>query len=93
MTLALRSNSACRLRSASARFFQDSTEQAYEPEDILRFWIGHADVSVTDRYSKMSKRIQSRKDWAEKAGLGFNLPELCTQCTKKSVVSTQENAA
>jgi len=41
----------------------------------------------------MSKRIQSRKDWAEKAGLGFNLPELCTQCTKKSVVSTQENAA
>jgi integrase len=22
------------------------------PEDILRFWIGHADKSVTDRYSK-----------------------------------------
>jgi integrase len=25
------------------------------PEDILRFWIGHADQSVADRYNKMSK--------------------------------------
>jgi hypothetical protein len=63
------------------------------PEDILRFWIGHADQSVTDRYSKMSKRIQSRKEWTEKAGLGFNLPALCTQCTKESVISIKENAA
>jgi len=43
------------------------------PEDILRFWVGHADRSVTDRYSKMKKRIPVRKEWAEKAGLGFNL--------------------
>jgi integrase len=63
------------------------------PEDLLRFWIGHADQSVTDRYSKMSKRIQSRKEWVEKAGLGFNLPEFCTQCTKKGVIPIQENAA
>lgn len=63
------------------------------PEDILRFWIGHADKSVTDRYSKMSKRIQTRREWAEKAGLGFSLPEFCTQCTKESVISIQENAA
>jgi integrase len=63
------------------------------PEDILRFWIGHADQSVTDRYSKMSKRIQSRREWAEKVGLGFDLPASCTQCTKEGVVSIQENAA
>ncbi len=63
------------------------------PEDILRFWIGHADQSVTDRYSKMSKRIQSRKEWVEKVGLGFNLPAFCTKCTKESVISIQENAA
>jgi integrase len=63
------------------------------PEDILRFWIGHADKSITDRYSKMSKRIQTRKEWAENAGLGFNLPAFCTQCTKKGVASRLENAA
>ena len=63
------------------------------PEDILRFWIGHADKSITDRYSKMSKRIQTRKEWAEKAGLGFNLPAFCTQCTKEAAFSIHENAA
>ncbi len=63
------------------------------PEDILRFWIGHADKSITDRYCKMSKRVQTRKEWAEKAELGFNLPEFCTQCTPESVIPIQENAA
>jgi integrase len=63
------------------------------PEDILRFWIGHADQSVTDRYNKMSKRIQSRQQWAEKAELGFNLPAFCTKCTKERVIPIQENAA
>lgn len=63
------------------------------PEDILRFWIGHADKSITDRYSKMSNRIQTRKEWAEKSGLGFNLPELCTQCTKEVALSLHENVA
>jgi integrase len=42
------------------------------PEDILRFWIGHADKSLTDRYSKMKQRIDSRKELAEKAGAGFS---------------------
>jgi hypothetical protein len=41
----------------------------------------------------MSKRIQTRKEWAENAGLGFNLPAFCTQCTKKGVASRLENAA
>ena len=63
------------------------------PEDILRFRIGHADQSVTDRYSKMSKRIQSRKQRAEKAGFGFNLHPFCTQCTQERVIPIQENAA
>jgi integrase len=63
------------------------------PEDILRYWIGHADQTVTDPYSNISKRIQSRKQWAKKAGLGFDLPELCTQCTKKGVIPIKENAA
>jgi integrase len=49
------------------------------PEDILRFWIGHADKSVTDRYSQMKQRIDKRREWAEKVGVGFSFPApICT---------------
>jgi integrase len=55
------------------------------PEDILRFWIGHADKSVTDRYSKMKQRIDSRAEWAEKAGTGFSyLAPICTHLHTKA---------
>lgn len=44
------------------------------PEDLLRFWIGHANTSVTDQYSKMNEDIAFRLECAEEAGLGFELP-------------------
>jgi integrase len=40
------------------------------PEDILRFWIGHANTSTTDGYSKLKTNLAFRKKWAVKAGLG-----------------------
>jgi integrase len=49
------------------------------PEDLLRFWIGHADTNVTDRFSKPSEDTTYRKAVAERMGLGFNL-ELVPQC-------------
>ena len=80
-----------RIFDAIKQYFDDHRDVI--AVDILRFWIGHADKSITDRYSKMSKRIQTRKEWAEKAGLGFNLPAFCTQCTKKAAFPLHENAA
>jgi hypothetical protein len=44
------------------------------PEDLLRFWIGHADASVTDGYSKMKQDVEFRSFTAEQAGLGFHMP-------------------
>ena len=44
------------------------------PEDLLRFWIGHADGSVTDGYSKVKEDVEFRRFTAEKAGLGFHIP-------------------
>ena len=44
------------------------------PEDLLRFWIGHADTSVTDGYSKVKEDVEFRKFTAEQAGLGFHMP-------------------
>jgi integrase len=45
------------------------------PDSLIHFWIGHEDESVTDRYTKVGTEIESRKQWAQKAGLGFSLPE------------------
>jgi integrase len=45
-----------------------------EPEDLLRFWIGHADGSVTDGYSKVKEDVEFRRFTAEQAGLGFHIP-------------------
>ncbi len=44
------------------------------PEDLLRFWIGHADKSVTDGYSKVKEDVEFRRFTAEQAGLGFHMP-------------------
>ena len=44
------------------------------PEDLIRFWLGHANQSVTDAYSKLSADVEFRKNCSEKIGLGFELP-------------------
>ena len=55
------------------------------PEDILRFWIGHANTSTTDGYSKLKTNLAFRKKWAVKAGLGFAIP--AENPTEKSAVA------
>lgn len=44
------------------------------PEDLLRFWVGHADQSVTDGYSKVKEDVEFRRFTAEQVGLGFHTP-------------------
>jgi integrase len=56
------------------RFRLTNLREAGVPEDIIRFWIGHADRSITDRYSFMKRRLALRRQWAERVGLGFKLP-------------------
>ena len=41
------------------------------PEDILHFWIGHADKSVKDCYSQNEAAHRQAKEWAEKVGVEF----------------------
>lgn len=42
-------------------------------EDLIRFWCGHSEKSVTDGYSKLSEDVDYRREVAEKVGIGFNL--------------------
>jgi len=48
------------------------------PEDLIRFWLGQANTSVTDRYSKLFEDVNFRKEVAESVGLGFDLSQ--TEC-------------
>jgi hypothetical protein len=43
------------------------------PQMLTKFWAGHAASDQTEKYTKMGAQIQERKDWAGKAGLGFQL--------------------
>ena len=47
------------------------------PEDLVKFWIGHAPQTVTDVYSKVKDDVSFRRKVAEKVGLGFEItPEM-----------------
>lgn len=45
------------------------------PLGLINFWAGHATKGdIHNRYVKLDKDIQARKDWARRAGFGFELP-------------------
>jgi integrase len=44
------------------------------PEDLLRFWIGHADKSVTDGYSKVKEDVEYRRVTRSKPASAFTYP-------------------
>jgi integrase len=60
---------------AFRRFRTTWLRKQHVPEDIIRFWLGHASSDVTDRYSKLSEDAEFRRSVAASAGLGFELPE------------------
>jgi integrase len=43
------------------------------PEDLIRFWMGHADKTVTDGYSRLKEDREFRQQVAESAGIGWVL--------------------
>jgi integrase len=44
------------------------------PGDLERFWLGHANKTVTDEYSRLKEDVTFRKEVAKKVGIGFELP-------------------
>ena len=44
------------------------------PEFLQHFWSGHAQTHVSERYTKLLQDRDYRLRWAEKVGLGFELP-------------------
>ena len=63
------------------------------PEDLLRFWIGHADKTITDTYCKVQEDIAFRPEVAEKVGLGFVLENPIVRNVRRSECTVEEAAA
>lgn len=61
------------------------------PEDLIRFWLGHANRSVTDAYSKLREDLAFRRKVAEEVGIGFELPaekpQVAPNCTQTHSLS------
>ena len=55
------------------RFRLTHLDGANVPQGLQRFWTGHAAGNVHESYVKSGEKLQERKEWAEKAGLGFVL--------------------
>jgi integrase len=55
------------------RFRTTHLRKQRAPEDLIRFWLGHANQSITDGYSKLSDDLEFRKKVAESVGLGFEI--------------------
>jgi integrase len=48
------------------------------PEDLLKYWLGHAPATVTDGYSQLKVDTAFRTMVAEQVGLGFSLVATCS---------------
>lgn len=43
------------------------------PQTFLKYWLGHGKKSITEEYQKAKQETAKRREWVEKAGLGFDL--------------------
>ncbi len=59
---------------AMRRFRATWLRKQRAPEDLIKFWLGHAKQSVTDEYSQLHRDLEFRREVAGKVGLGFELP-------------------
>lgn len=58
----------------SLRRFRITHQQLQNvPQMLVKFAAGHAADDVTERYTKVGSEIAARKEWADRAGLGFQL--------------------
>lgn len=53
------------------------------PPGLIKFWMGHAGEGMSDLYDKIKEDVAFRKEVAEKASLGFQLPSpKCVEAKK-----------
>lgn len=72
------------------RFRTSQLRKQRVPWDLEKFWIGHANKNVADKYAEQLKEdVEYRHKWAAKVGLGFVVPRV----PQLSAVSVEQHAA
>jgi integrase len=61
---------------AFRRFRATHLESQNVPRSLVQFWLGHRGTTITDRYIRIGQDLQTRRDWATRAGLGFEIPKI-----------------
>ena len=60
---------------AFRRFRATHLESQNVPRSLLQYWLGHQGQTISDRYIKIGDDLKTRREWALKAGYGFELPK------------------
>jgi len=63
------------------------------PSGLRQYWLGHAGRDMDDLYDKIKEDVSFRQDWAEKSGLGFELPAVIPKIPKNEDIKLVEEAA
>jgi integrase len=59
------------------RFRTETLRRAAVPEPLIKAWLGHAKETVTDFYAGGLQKDEAwRREWCERAGLGFSVVTL-----------------
>ena len=75
---------------AFRRFRAQNLRRARVPEDLTRFWLGHAGRTITDLYAAGLQHDEAwRREWCDRVGLGFALVGLRWATNVVSVDSQQ----
>jgi len=70
----------------------EALRRARISEDLTRLWLGHSKQSVTDFYAGGLEKDEAwRREWCERAGLGFSLVGLLG--LQNAVQAASEKAA
>jgi integrase len=79
---------------AFRRFRQAVLEKSDVRQLLIDYWMAHDNSDMSSRYAKqLTEDVEFRQEWAEKAGLGFDLSEVfdaetrlnCATCATKTV--------
>ena len=62
-------------------------------EGLYKFWLGHADENMSDRYDKIEEDVQFRRKWAVQCGFGVDLPSVVPNVPRTEVKAELERAA
>jgi integrase len=68
---------------AMRRFRTTWLRKQRAPEDLIKFWLGHAKQSITDGYSMLAQDVEYRREVAEKLGTCFDVPASMTPTTPR----------